>query len=606
MRDYPRPVTRPLAVFAFDPSLGRTLNNHMILDIPYEELAPGPIGRKLAVVDYDASNDVWYQPVNLDHKHVSLSGGLVPTEGDPRFHQQMVYAVASETIRRFEFALGREVKWRPHAGTPRDDPYRACLRIFPHAFQQANAFFDPKLNALLFGYFAADVEDVGDSLPGQTIFTCLSHDIVAHETTHAILHSIRSFFSKPTSPDTSAFHEAFADIVALFQHFSVRDALAETIRRTGGDLYRRALRPITRVSGDKDAGAVGVELTEDNPLVGLAQQFGHAMGMRQALRRALGTTPDPQLLAKTTEPHDRGSILVAAVFDAYFSVYIQQTRPLLRVARAGSANGNGKDLHPDLVTMLADRAAKIAERFLVICIRAIDYCPPVDVQFGEFLRAIVTADRLLVPEDPLGFRGELIKAFRRRGMVPDGVRSYSEDALLWCGPADRDRDLPPVVGLIYDVLHETSDQGNEDAAEARKQNAANGKQNAKTLHAYAEQNRLGLALDPDAVISVRHFHPVYRIGPEGRLMVEFIVEYMQERQERFDPNDLASDTFQFRGGSTVIFDHRGRVRYAIDKSLNDDVRLQRQRAYLMDASSVSAFTRPRADEPSFAAIHRGC
>jgi hypothetical protein len=39
---------------------------------------------------------------------------------------------------------------------------------------------------ILFGYFQASRTQSGRNLPGQTVFTCLSHDIIAHETTHAI------------------------------------------------------------------------------------------------------------------------------------------------------------------------------------------------------------------------------------------------------------------------------------------------------------------------------------------------------------------------------------------------------------------------------------
>jgi hypothetical protein len=60
--------------------------------------------------------------------------------------------------------------------------------------QGANAFYSRVLRALLFGYFQSDI-DSALNLPGQTVFTCLSHDIIAHETTHALVDSQRDFFS---------------------------------------------------------------------------------------------------------------------------------------------------------------------------------------------------------------------------------------------------------------------------------------------------------------------------------------------------------------------------------------------------------------------------
>ena len=77
----------------------------------------------------------------------------------------------------------------------------------------------------------------GRNLPGQTVFTCLSHDIIAHETTHAIIDGIRSYFTEPTNIDVPAFHEAFADLAALFRHFSHKEALLDTLQKTGGRLY---------------------------------------------------------------------------------------------------------------------------------------------------------------------------------------------------------------------------------------------------------------------------------------------------------------------------------------------------------------------------------
>ena len=106
------------------------------------------------------------------------------------------------------------------------------------------------MRAVLFGYFRASKEAPGDNLPGQTIFTCLSHDIVAHEVTHAIVDRLRPEFNTATNPHVRAFHEGFADIVAVFQRLSFRDlvqraldvvreeGLFELLRRTG----RRSLR----------------------------------------------------------------------------------------------------------------------------------------------------------------------------------------------------------------------------------------------------------------------------------------------------------------------------------------------------------------------------
>lgn len=601
MSNYSDPAWRPLIVYAFDPSLGRTLNNYMTVQVPFEKLDPGPIGRKIAVIDYDISNDRYYEPVDLENASAAISNGLNPSESDPRFHQQMVYAVASETIRRFEFALGRKIRWRREHGH-KDDPFHARLCIFPHAFQQANAFYDPKLKAVLFGYFKASDTDAGSNLPGQTIFTCLSHDIIAHEVTHAILDGLREHFSESTSFDTPAFHEAFADIVALFQHFSLRDALIDTIRRTGGLFYRSELAPDAKPNGKPQI--VG-ELTPQNPLVGLGRQFGEALGMRAALRSAIGTRPEPVDFKNVNEPHSRGAILVAAVFDAYFTIYVKRTRDLLRIARASDALDWTGDLHPDLAERLCDEAVKTAEHILNICIRAIDYCPPVDIQFGEYLRAMITADYDLVPSDKWDYRGELIKAFRLRGIIPEDVSSYSEDALRWCGPDESDKRLPAFKGLRFDAVEDQSEI-------SPKQKKLRTKERFQALHKYASEHPAELGLsDPKHRIPIQAYssRPIFRIGPDGRYNIDFFVQFLQQRVEKIDPDDPESSTFTFRGGSTVIFDERGNVRYVIQKRIMNERRLADQRDYQFRRGELSAFAtydhHGEAEPVNFAAIHRG-
>jgi hypothetical protein len=144
----------------------------------------------------------------------------------------MVYAVAMNTVQQFERALGRPVFWRPMP----NGAFRRRLTLRPHALRQANAFYNPEEVALLFGYFDADADDPGKNVPGGRIYSCLSHDIIAHETTHAVLDGMQRYYNQPTNPDVLAFHEAFADLVALLQHFAFTDVLEHEIIRTRGDL----------------------------------------------------------------------------------------------------------------------------------------------------------------------------------------------------------------------------------------------------------------------------------------------------------------------------------------------------------------------------------
>ena len=107
------PTTRTLKVYALDPSAGNYVGNVMSVRIRWERsLKPGPVGRRFAVLDYDGANKQYYPPVDLDDYRILARGGLDPSESDPRFHQQMVYAVASQTVEKFESALGRRVHWR--------------------------------------------------------------------------------------------------------------------------------------------------------------------------------------------------------------------------------------------------------------------------------------------------------------------------------------------------------------------------------------------------------------------------------------------------------------------------------------------------------------
>jgi hypothetical protein len=554
------PGVRPLRVLALDPAASRLDGCVAVVDVPYERLTPGPVGALLAVDDEDGGTGQRLAAVDLDDPHVLLGRGRGATATDPQFHQQMVYAVCARVIAEFRRALGRQLSWGFDAADT-GSRHGGRLVIRPHAFVGENAFYDEERGELRFGYYRAAPRTTGRNMPGSWVFTCLSHDVVAHEVTHALLHGLRADFTVPTGPDVLAFHEAFADIVALLTRFSYADVVRAALRKSRGDV-----------------GAA--ELLTD-----VARQFGQTMSAHsaagQALRSALDTRAggeDPSPYDTTEEPHDRGASLVAAVFEAFRTVYKRRTEPYVRLATGGSGVLPPGELSRDLLDILTKEAGKLAGQFLRICVRAIDYCPPVDVEFGEYLRAVITADHDLVPEDPLAYREAWIDAFRRRAIFPRDVPNLSEDALRWGAPQ---RDIPPVTELAFAALQFDGDPGcPANVQELQRQAHALGR--VVTDPRWADE--FGLLLPGNAPPGLGRFEPAVvqsirssrRAGPDGQVVFDLVAEVTQ----RYWAPDPAGVPFPFLGGATVIVGPDGAIRYVVRKRVLHEPRQADQRAFL--------------------------
>ena len=606
---YNKPNHRKLRGYAFDPitSLDQDTAdiNEIVYKIQWEDgLKKGPEGEYLKVIDRDPASGATYEPVDLNEPSILATDGLTPSETNPQFHQQMVYAVMMTTIRNFEKALGSKVMWAPitrFSGRKLKTEFVRRLFVYPHALRDQNAYYSPERKAVLFGYYNAEPADAGLFLPGGIVYSCLSHDIIAHETTHALIDGMFPHFMEATHPDVGGFHEGFSDIVALLQHFTYPEIVNNQIRISKG------------------------KLDTENLLGKLAVEFGQSTGEYKSLRDAIGETVDgvwKRKEAKTTdyecniECHDRGALLVAAIFDAFLAIYKNRTADLLRIATGGSGVMPAGEIHPDLVARLADEAAKTASHVLNMCVRALDYCPPVDLSYGDYLRALITADRELVANDEYHYRIAFINAFRKRGIFPEGVPNLSADTLCY-QPLDSDSELAGFSKAIAEFLRGFKEKlaykTDRESIFTETQRFIGGDEESGTigLHDYLF-TKAGKAINAKVfeevtglVISAqfkklgirssksygRHFPsvniPTMRLfnktGPSGNVLNRIVMTIVEsadvsiDMDKKGEPKFIGGrksnlNTMIFRGGCTLIFDLDDlTLKHAIRKPIFDPV-----------------------------------
>ncbi len=414
------PIERPLKAYAFDPSQGRLLGNEMSMAVRYQELDPGPVVRDpsardgIAVVDYDGATTTWYKPVDLDDPRILIRGGLDPSESDPRFHQQMVYAVVTETIQHFEAALGRRIHWRraerDHAGPTEGGPTRTSTRSTSSRTRWCRPTRSTarRPTGSCSATSAPTPTIPGRNLPGpaRLHLPVARHrrardDARDHRRDPPLLHGAdqprragvprgvrrpRRAVPALHAPGGAARHDPAHRRRALPASCSL--AATDAARALAG--ARRPARSRPRGSPRRSAGAIRWSSSRSSS--------ARRRGMNRGLRSALGTPPQPGRHPDGRSSRtQRGSILVAAVFDAYFTIYLRRTADLFRIYRAGGGNTSDRHARRRSPGCSPTKRAAPPSMFFTVCVRALDYCPPVDITFGDFLRAVVTADFDLHP-----------------------------------------------------------------------------------------------------------------------------------------------------------------------------------------------------------------
>jgi hypothetical protein len=551
LRPLPVPRLQKLTIIAQDPGV-RDENDCILraaVELPAETLQPGPWGYRVHVIDYDAATNQLWKPYVYGMENGILVDPFAKKSdaqllSDPRFHQQNVYAIIMRILARFEHALGRRVSWS-FGGHQ--------LKVAPHASCDPNAFYSKQDEGLLLGYFVdpgfkGKNPTAGDGL----VFSCLSHDVIAHETTHALVDGLRRLYTDPSSPDQAAFHEGISDIVALLSVFALKEVMSGLLSNLKDKkvIHEREITP---------------DRLRKSALFGLAEEMGSALAQvrGEALRRSVSLEPSAKWLRdpEFQEPHRRGEILVAAILNALIEIWAKRLDGLRRTEE-GALN----------LSRVVEEGQRIADMLLTMTIRALDYSPPIHLEFGDYLSALVTADREIRPDDSVyQFRKTLLESFARYGIKPASPYGGDEPG-VWGSPEEEVNKH-----LSYTRSHFESMQ-----------------RDADEVFRFVWENRQALDLYEGVYTQVQSVRPCVRVDEDGFPLRETVAEYVQMLRlmpaelskagyTRPDPALLPDDReVTLYGGGTLIFDEWGRLKYHIHNRLKDKERQSARLQYLAE------------------------
>jgi hypothetical protein len=353
------PVTSRIAVLDFDPDTGKLIKG--------AKFTPPKPGRKTACY------------ANEEGKRIhEMTGNEIYS---PEFMQVSVFATILKVLDTFEGtrskmanSLGRPLSWAF------DSPQ---ILVVPRAGEQANAYYHRDSNSLQFFFFPSPRDEK------DLVYTCLSRDIVAHETGHVIIDGIAPHLLDACTAESLAIHEALADLTSLLMAFDSRNLTLSVLRATRGSI------------------------DDTTEFSSIAEEFGRELMRNGRYLRNLNNekTLDPKSKEYVggVEPHAVSEVLSGALYDVMIKLHERlkdkyaeefKEKPEPEYSASGKALAVG--------AMILRRMA----------FRALDYLPPGEVSFADYGRALVAVDTISSP-DHTETRDWIISEFTRRHIVED-------------------------------------------------------------------------------------------------------------------------------------------------------------------------------------------
>jgi hypothetical protein len=372
----------PFNVFIQDPLVAREhpeLGQDEQVWVDWEPgLADGPTSARFAVVDRNADTGKLTASAQWNDDLGSFVHGKKTLDrtdaASLQFHQVNVWVLLQRALAFFEsgHGLGRRIPWAFEGNR---------LIVVPHAGYGQNAYYDRQDKSLQFYYFGEKPD---------TVYTCLSSDIVSHEFGHAVLDGIRPYFNETASVQTAAFHEFIGDLTAILMSLK-------------NGVFRNWLARETR--GD---------MSKAEQLSSIAEQFGRAAEGKPYLRSARNDESMSKVAGSQSE-HRVSQVLTGAMFDILMALSKHYAEVRGRTA-------------PQAFWDVTQRMQRMA-------IQPLDLLPPAEVTFRDYALAVIRAEELANPLDPYGYKEMLIQAFRAREILsPEDQKLLAEPRYLYSRP----------------------------------------------------------------------------------------------------------------------------------------------------------------------------
>ncbi len=301
-----------------------------------------------------------------------------------------VFTTALKTLALFEDpdSLGRRLNWNGNAEETQ-------LQIFLNQPTGRSAEFG--IDDEIGPYMKFSVKALQN---GSLIDTALSPDIVAHETTHAIINAIAPRILNAVEPESRAIHEAIADLASMLTSLQMNN-LRTTLLEKDPDLRNnpQVFGQIAEILGS----------INDADHSSLSQASEEASGLRSLRNLYTGKTYLPDQ-PNSTRPggscYDSSLVLSSAIFGAMLDEYDRLRNTLDRES--------GHCLYV--------ASSKIRRSLL----RGLDYLPNTDtISFVDLGRAMILADELGYPKaKDNSFRDILVKQFVSKGIGSEASLRY--------------------------------------------------------------------------------------------------------------------------------------------------------------------------------------